>query len=370
MTPVYPKALYIVRLTVENASIVSSHLTWGFPAPSAFVGFTHALQRKLNAVADYQDLICSGVGILCHQFTPQVTQSGEYRYSPYQLNLARHPLEPNGTTPAIVEEGKGHMEVSLIIALAGDDLTEHLSANDDELNDQSLKLIAAINQTIWSMRLAGGAVFPHARVKPKLVRWSLSQAKQKTQKLRRYLLPSFALIHRHELLVAHQKWLGQYQAFTDIEGHADPSLMDSLLDISRLNLISKLKDKQTKPDEDEADWSLRPRPEYLKGWLVPIPIGYGAITDLQAAGSVTGVRDSSYPVAFVETLLSLGEWKSPHRIEDLTETLWAYETQPDQGLYALSQPFAPKISIELTQHTDSALSDEFDETDETEEEEN
>lgn len=30
MHSTYPKALYVVRLNVENASIISSHLTWGF----------------------------------------------------------------------------------------------------------------------------------------------------------------------------------------------------------------------------------------------------------------------------------------------------------------------------------------------------
>lgn len=368
MNHVYPKALYIIRLKVENVSIVTSHLTWGFPAPSAFVGFGHALQRKLSGNEQYQDISCSGVGILCHQFTPQVTKTSDYRYAPYQLNLARHPLEPNGNTPPIVEEGRGHMEVSLIIGLSGEGLEAQLSAHDDDLSEQTLDFIAHLNQTVWAMRLAGGAVFPHERVKPKLVNWNNVDAEKNSKALRRYLLPSFALTHRHDVLCAHQKWLSQHQGFIQTQGHQQPSLLESLLDISRINLSSTAKKEALETDEIQADWAIRPRPDYLKGWLVPIPIGYGALTPLQAAGTVTGARDSNYPVRFVETLLSLGEWKSPHRINNLTEILWAYQAKPELGLYELTQPFAPHQSIDLNESAATQFTTEFDDT-ETEEEE-
>ena len=358
----YPKALYIVRLQVENASIISSHLTWGFPAPSAFTGFAHALQRQLNEREQYRNLECCGIGILCHQFTPQVTKSSDYRYSPYQLNLARHPLESDGSTPAMVEEGKGHFEVSLIIGLSGDNLDQHLSANDEDLNEQTQSLIQQLNQLIYGMRLAGGAIFPHRRVKPRLINWSLSDAVAKTKKLRHWLLPSFALQHRHEVLIAHQKWLGEYQSYQDTQGHK-PNVLDTLLDISRLNLCSTEQPQSGSEEEPKGIWQVRPRPEHLKGWLVPIPIGYAALTELQDKGLITGLRDNQYPATFVETLLSLGEWQSPHRIEDLTYTLWTYNTEPKDGVYELTQPFAPKLNIQLLSDDSEEQSFEFDETD-------
>lgn len=343
----YPKALYIVRLQVENVSIISSHLTWGFPAPSAFTGFSHALQRKLNQLDSYRQIDCCGIGIICHQFTPQITKSSDYRYSPYQLNLARHPLEADGSTPAMVEEGKGHMEVSLIIGLSGDDLEQHLSANDDDLNAQSQQLIKHLNRLVYGMRLAGGAVFPHQRIKPKLVNWSLSHAGEKTKTLSRYLLPSFALIHRHEMLMAHQTWLGQYSSYLETQGHA-PTVLDTLLDISRLNLNSVSNQKATADSEQQGDWQVRPRPQHLQGWLVPIPIGYASLIELQDKGTIIGLRDNQYPATFVETLLSLGEWQSSHRIKDLTHILWTYNTSPKDGVYELLQPFAPKQTTQIT----------------------
>lgn len=345
MTYAYPKALYLVRLQIENASIISSHLTWGFPAPSAFTGFAHALQRKLNAIDDYQAIKCCGIGIICHQFLPQVTKTSEYRYAPYQLNLARPPLEADGSTPALVEEGKGHMEVSLIIGLTGDTLDSHLSANDAELNVRTQNLIAKLNQLVYGMRLAGGVILPHQRVRPKLINWSQAKATEATKKLRRYLLPGFALIHRHDVLMAHQQWLNQHPAYLATQS-SDADLLDTLLDISRLNLASSPVQKegeQTEHDElMSGKWQLRTRPAHLKGWLVPVPIGYGALTDVLEAGSVAGVRDEQYPVTFAETLLSLGEWKSPHRIDDLTHILWTYNSSSDADIYSLIQPFAPQ----------------------------
>ena len=352
----------MVRLQVENASILSSHLTWGFPAPSAFTGFAHALQRKLNMIEQYQNIECSGVGILCHQFTPQVTKSSDYRYSPYQLNLARHPLESDGSTPAIVEEGKGHFEVTLVIGLSGDDLDQYLSANDNDLSLATQSLIKQINQLIYGMRLAGGTVFPHKRVKPRLIHWSLATAVEKTKKLRHWLLPSFALLHRHEALLAHQKWLSQSQSYLDTQGH-EPNILDTLLDISRLNLASTEQSKAGSEEESKGIWQVRPRPEHLKGWLVPIPIGYAALTDLQEKAVITGLRDHKYPATFVETLLSLGEWRSPHRINDLTEILWMYNSDPKERLYELTQPFAPKLNIHLSSDDYEEQSFDFNETD-------
>lgn len=382
MTYSYPKALYIVRLQVDNISIISSHLTWGFPAPSAFTGFAHALQRKLNAMEAYEGIICGGIGIICHQFMPQVTKSSDYRYSPYQLNLARHPLEADGSTPALVEEGKGNMEVSLIIGLTGETLDTHLSANDAELNAKTQDLINKLNQLVYGMRLAGGVILPHQRVKPKLIHWSSSVAAEKTRALRRYLLPGFALIHRHDVLVAHQQWLNQQASYLATQG-SEANLLDTLLDISRLNLSStavqqthELQVAQAEAGQIETvstqpvagNWQLRVRPAHLKGWLVPIPIGYGAITEVQPAGSVTGARDDQYPVTFVETLMSLGEWKSPHRIDDLSHILWAYDSAPDQGLYSLIQPFAPTPDNNSSQDDLDTQSIDFSSTD-TEEEE-
>ncbi|MDQ9023023.1 type I-F CRISPR-associated protein Csy2 [Acinetobacter sichuanensis] len=343
----YPKALYIVRLNVENASIISSHLTWGFPAPSAFTGFMHNLQRQLNVIEDYQQIECCGIGIVSHKFTPQITKTNSFRYSPYQLNLARHPLKSDGSTPAMIEEGKGHFEISLIIGLTGEGLDQHLSANDEDLSTETQALLWKMTQFIYNMRLAGGSVFPHKRMKPKLVNWSSHDAENKTKILRRSVLPGFALQHRQEVLLAHQTWLQQYPNYV-ITQNAEPNLLDTLLDIQRLNFVSTSKSDMNSAEGIEAVWSVRKRPEHLQGWLVPIPIGYAALSDLQPQGVIKGLRNDQYPATFVETLLSLGEWQSPHRIQNIVEILWNYNTEPKNGVYELVQPFAPKTTLQFS----------------------
>lgn len=347
----YPKALYVVRLNVENASIISSHLTWGFPAPSAFTGFMHHLQRQLNQIAEYATVECCGVGIITHQFNPQITKTNQFRYSPYQLNLARHPLKADGSTPAMIEEGKGHFEVSLVIGLAGDELDEYLSANDEDLSTQTQSLLNQLNLLVYNMRLAGGSVFQHKHVKPKLINWSEHDAVNKTKALRRSVLPGFALLHRHDVLTAHQKWLAQYPTYLETQKNS-PDLLDTLLDIQRFNFFSTPKEVIVDQEQLEGVWTVRPRPEHLKGWLVPIPIGYGALTDLQPQGVIRGLRHDDYPATFVETLISLGEWQSPHRIENIVDILWNYNTEPKNGVYELVQPFASQLDI------DTSLTDE------------
>ena len=41
--------LLLPNLRVQNANAISGPFSWGFPAPSAFTGFVHALSRKLWA---------------------------------------------------------------------------------------------------------------------------------------------------------------------------------------------------------------------------------------------------------------------------------------------------------------------------------
>ena len=359
----YPEALFVIRLQVENASIVSSHLTWGMPAPSAFVGFGHALERKLNALADYGGIQVVGVGVLCHQFHPQVTRTSPY--APYQLNLARHPIEANGGSAALLEEGKGYCEVTLLIGLAGDRLWDFFETTDQATELTAKPLIDQLKSLIWNMRLAGGSVFPTTR-KPRLIKWdrNAEQAKDRARLLYRHLLPAFALRDRSEILPLHQAWLAEQPRYLEAQGRA-PNLLDTLLDLTRLNLQATepaVSESVSDTAEDElsehstasaktSPWHIRTRPSHQTGWLVPLPVGYGALTPVQAAGQVTGARDDQYPVCFVESLIGVGEWISPHRIENLVELLWAYDSQPERGLYRLVQPFRPYAALHTTPET-------------------
>jgi CRISPR-associated protein Csy2 len=39
------------------------------------------------------------------------------------------------------------------------------------------------------------------------------------------------------------------------------------------------------------------------------------------------------PFRFVESVLTLGEWRSPHRLPNLDALLWRHEADPERGVY-------------------------------------
>lgn len=307
------------RLRVQNANAVSSPLTWGFPAPSAFTGFVHALQRHLNSCG--RDLHFGGVGVVCHDFEPQVFRPPGRRTQVFRLT--RNPVDKDGSASAIVEEGRVHLEISLVIAVSGDGCP---------LNETECKALSAeILSIAQGMRLAGGSILPHPerdRHPPQWVGWPDDHESRLRQfrALRRRLLPGFALVSRERLLARH---LDAMQQSTP-----EATALDALLDLCRLNM-----EPETPEDGgDKVAWGVR-RP--YRGWLVPLPVGYAAISPLYAPGEVKNARDDSVPFCFVESVLSLGEWVSPHRVPQLEQLFWHHHVQSDAGLYRLHNPYSP-----------------------------
>ena len=47
--------ILLPRLRVQNANAISGPLSWGFPSPTAFTGFVHALERKLKQSGQLSD---------------------------------------------------------------------------------------------------------------------------------------------------------------------------------------------------------------------------------------------------------------------------------------------------------------------------
>lgn len=309
------KALILLpRLQVQNANAISGPMTWGFPSPTAFVGYVHALQRRLSVSLEKG---FGGVGIICHQFDPQVSRpAGKYTRV---FNLTRNPVGKDGSAGAIVEEGRAHIEVSLLITL--------LDAIDSDERDFFAQDVMEIAH---SMRLAGGSILPQRsgkRYEALYLSLSPSQVEQDEsfRKFRRRLLPGFALVQREDRLAVHLNEMQETQ-----EG---ANALDALLDITRLNIDPD----QPNPDKpEERQWGVRKHP----GWLVPIPVGYAAISPLYQAGEVHNARDNETPFRFVESLYSLGEWVSPHRLTSLQQLLWHQQMDAEKGIYLCSNRYA------------------------------
>jgi CRISPR-associated protein Csy2 len=282
--------LVLPRLRVQNANAMAGPLSWGFPAPTAFTGFAHALQRHLS---EQLPLGFGGVGIVCHGFEAQTSQPAGKRT--HVFCLTRNPVGKDGSAPSLVEEGRVHLDVTLLLPVR------------DKISDDydGQQLAAKALDIVQGMRLAGGSILALRRNKAQTW-WGLAEnfndQRLIYQKLRRRLLPGFALVPRGDLLQKH---------LADMQTKAPANALDALLDLCRINI----EPGPALPDEpDKAEWQIGKR---RPGWLVPLPVGYAGISELYQPGEVANARDGETPFRFVEALYSLGEWVSPHRIESL-----------------------------------------------------
>jgi len=290
--------IHIDRLRVENANAVSGPLSWGFPSPTAFTGFSHALERRLTGVR------LGGVGIICHRFDPQVDfPAGPWR--PGRFRLARHPYiagwkKFKNEAAAIVEEGRAHLEVSLLIAVL------------DELDPEAqAELARQVQRHLPTMRLAGGAIRSQRRVQVREWPEDAEGQRKEFRKLRYRLLPGFTLVQRDGLLADLRR------------ENPEADALDAWLDALALH-VAPVAD----PETGAVHWRTESKP----GWLVPLPLGYATLASHEP-GEVANARDPETPFRFVESLYTLGQWLGPHRLDRLEQMLWYPEADIAAGLY-------------------------------------
>jgi CRISPR-associated protein Csy2 len=325
--PQHPALLLLPRIRVQNANAISSPMTWGFPAMTAFLGLMTALERRLGREAG---IAFRAVGVVCHSFEAQVTTEGYTR----AFHLTRNPVLADGSTAGIVEEGRVHLELSLVFDV--------LISADKQGAAERQALVDLVAHTLAGMRLAGGSVMPALpilqarRGKPTLELEAEDDEKkgQQFRKLMRRCLPGFALVSRDDLL---------RERLAAMQAHApQASALDAWLDLSRWN-------HRAVPGADTTEgspshWETDARP----GWTVPIPVGYAALSGLHPAGSVANARDTQTPFRFVETLWSMGQWVSPHRLKKLDDLLWYATTEGNaHDVYRCRNDYAPEVLADL-----------------------
>lgn len=288
------------HIKIQNANCVNG-LTFGFPAITHFLGFVHALSRRLEKS---HQLSLGGCAITCHQYQIHAYQPkgfGEYIFA-----LTRNPLTKGGKTAPIIEEGKMHLTVSLVIQCDG-------LIKGGEVGIKALK--KHLMGLCLMQKLAGGVINQVKNIFIESV--TTEEDKNKlTQKIRRRLLPGFLLLDRSQ-------YLGK--RLTDLQkNNPDAELLDAWLDFSTLkfNAEALLEEGEEKNEKTKGHWSFIPKPE--SGYLVPITTGYRAISDVYDAGMVAGSRDPEVPLCFVEAAYGIGKWQSPHRLQDIENALWYY----------------------------------------------
>ena len=317
--PDFTHLLCIPRLTVQNVNAVSSPLTHGFPSMTAFLGLMWALERKARAAG--VEACFSAVGLVCHHHQELITDGGFVN----AFRLTRNPVDKAGNTAAIVEEGRMHIEISLVFGI----VAEHWRDSETEQSE-----IKAITHILQSMRVAGGTIQPPD--KPGLYRyrpWTIPQsgtdANETFRKARGRLLPGAALVLRDDLLDK------RFEALRDSDSRA--TRLDAWLSLSRFNW-------RYEEDEDGKGAWRNDRPKG-SGWSVPSPVGYGGLSDIQPAGSVPNTRDTETLFRFVESIYSIGEWLGPHRFKDARQMLWYSHSEPGTGLYRCGNDYAAQAAL-------------------------
>lgn len=372
--------LLIERIKVQNANATSG-FTWGFPAITHFLGFSHNLHRKLKSNSDLSHLTLAGCMVIAHEQHihsykegSSTTRFSQYKTAQYlSLKFDKGILKD----PAINEEAKMNMTVSLLIPVNG------------YLGGQQDSLVTFIKNACQIQRLAGGTVLSVANVE--II--DLSD-RNSLRHIKRKLLPGFVLQDRANYLEEHYlslkeidpkiQLLDAWFDFIALKQVARPacdlldkhfsSQVDTSESFSLLNdmwlehksqpyqkdnlpdeIINYFKEQQqtinpkvftqwqsySKPNEKtSANWEYSKKPQ--TGYLVPIMTGYKAITNVYPAGEINGARDSETELCFVESVHSIGEWQSVHRLktqEQWHTSVWNYAPY-EQGWYLCQQPIA------------------------------
>lgn len=309
--------LVLPHLRVQNANAISGPLTHGFPSMTAFLGLIWALERKARKAGLVLEF--NAVGVVSHGHQEQVTEGGFVK----AFRLTRNPVGKDGSTAAIVEEGRIHLDLSLVLAVHADNwLSESREAD-----------LAIVLELLAGMRVAGGVIVPSAVTpRPRDRPWIADLTGNEDDQRKAFrevcvrLLPGSALVARDDLL--DRRW-------AELQAHApSASRLDAWLSLSRINW-------QYVPDTEAGKGAWQSDRRKGDGWVVPIPVGYGALAPLMPAGSVPGARDGSTPFRFVESLYSVGEWIGPHRLRFPQQLLWYADSRPDEGLYRCRNDYRP-----------------------------
>lgn len=288
-------AMYLLlsKIQVHNANAMSSPYTVGFPAMTAWLGAVHALERRLNA-GGFPAVHFSGVAVASHACDVQLYKGpNDYRYS---IVGTANPLKKSSKTgayerPPFIEEARCHLCVSLLLRTQGVDGT-----NKDQVE-------TLVESLLWRMKLAGGDIEKTGKVKA----FSVNEESDKDERdLLRRLMPSYVLIERRDLMIK--------------ENAEDEDALKRLMDMLAV-------DYETQDTGNGMKWKGSRR---VAGWLVPIAVGFKAITDSIKSKHQ---RALEYEHHFAEPIVTLGEFRMPYHFQSIDEILWEYHTNLTQGLY-------------------------------------
>ncbi len=288
------RILLLPHLKVHNANALSSPFTIGFPAMTAWLGAMHALQRKVNG-SGFPDVKFNNLAVVSHSMDLQTYKgAGDYVNS---IIGTGNPLDKDGQRPSFIEEARCHLDVSMLI--------EHSKIKKDE---EEALLVQITHHLNASIKIAGGNILSFQN--PNLHRLEDGND-QELRRMTRKLMPGYAIIERRELM---SDAMEQGQ-------DAIAALLDYLVVHHRC-------------EKDESGDALWTSCRKTSGWIVPIATGFHGISEL---GDAANQRDPETPHRFAESIITLGEFRMPHRIQSIDDILWCYHTDIGKNLYLCKQ---------------------------------
>lgn len=333
------------NIEVENANAIHG-ITYGFPSPISFLGFTHAVSRHLQQRFDSKTTL-GGVGIICHEHQVHTQRIG---YDTI-FSLSRNPITKDGKTAPFNEEGRMHFTVSLLIKCNFDVLDLELGEGAPEQREK--QFCNVLRQQAEKQRLAGGTITRIGMIKVLNFDPSTDECEREFKRWMLRLIPGFVLKDRHDALAQHH----QQRLTKDAESH----LLDSWLDFIALDSEAVLPDGSegdAVEGETAATWEIKPKPEM--GYFIPLSIGFESISELYEPNKVLNARDNSIPFHFVESAYSVGQWVGPHRIKTPEELLWNYhyeENEHGKAFYICRSQSALTINTPASENEVASLFD-------------
>ena len=337
---------YIIlnHVQVKNANSIAG-LTWGFPAITQFLGFSHALNRKLSNQYDgFYDINLTGCAVISNEVNNKVYQPK--KYADFEFLQSKNPpvlaIHKN-SSPPIIEEGKVNLTVSLVI-----EIESPLLMTKEKLH----QLENDIYSECCHMKLAGGTILNIKAVKV-VSGDTEDEHKKMLRNIKRLVMPGFVLLDRRQFLQEH---------FQAIEGKKpDASLFEAWLDFSALEfqVAPSFNNYQENADNDkDIPWEYKAKPK--SGYLVPLMTGYKAISEIYEPDEILNTRDINTPALFVEAIHSVGEWKGAHSISSIANVIWRY--QHDGQWYLCTQDNKTEekdenIELTLSKPESDSLSD-------------
>jgi CRISPR-associated protein Csy2 len=280
-------------LSIHNANAMSSPFTIGFPAMTAWLGAMHALQRKIREHSIFAEVILDKIAISCHEIDLQTYKgNGDFVYS---IVGTANPLDKDGSRPAFIEEARCHLKVSLLIEC------QNL---DTDIQDVFLQNIQHI---VSGMKFASGDVMSMNNCQILTFDEDEDEAQQLKPILNKLML-GHVLIERRDLL-----------QHSMVEEQKDS--LDGLLD------YLKVTHRAEQDDSGQVMWSSKRK---TSGWLVPIAVGFQGISEL---GRAKNQRDTNTKHRFAESVITLGEFLMPYRIEQIEQLFWQYHVDVEHNLY-------------------------------------